>query len=206
MALEKTYHHGDLKSELIRAGLEILDAEGYEALSLRKVAKACGVSQTAPYRHFTNKDDLIGAITLEAMESFNFVLAQAVEKHPEDTKKQIKEMGVAYIRFFVDNPEYMRLLFLSNIQEKVGKTAIEAFNSKYEDHFAAGHPFAMLNNAISRYKTDYPEESMTHEDLVLLCWGLVHGIATLISTGEMSGNEESLSKVTRMMWSKSFLG
>ena len=48
----QTYHHGDLKTQLIREGLKLLDAEGYQGFTLRKVAKLCGVSQTAPYRHF----------------------------------------------------------------------------------------------------------------------------------------------------------
>lgn len=51
----QNYHHGDLKAALIKEGLKILDREGYQGLSLRKMAKACNVSQTAPYRHFKNK-------------------------------------------------------------------------------------------------------------------------------------------------------
>lgn len=206
MEPEKTYHHGDLKAELIREGLKILDTEGYDSLSLRKVAKACNVSQTAPYRHFKNKVDLVGAITIEAMTAFDRCLAIATEKYPEDTRLQLKEMGVAYIRFFSENPEYMRLLFLGNIQEKVGQEAMDAFNKKYMDQLSQGHAYSTLNNTISRYKADYPEEKMTQEELVLLCWGLVHGISTLIVTGELPGDAKSFAKIEKMIWSNSFLG
>ena len=66
---DNLYHHGDLKQQLIREGLRLLDTAGYDGLTLRKVAKACNVSQTAPYRHFKNKDELIAAITMQAMAS-----------------------------------------------------------------------------------------------------------------------------------------
>jgi AcrR family transcriptional regulator len=52
---EKNYHHEGLKNELIEKGLKILNKEGYEGFSLRKAARVCGVSQTAPYRHFKDK-------------------------------------------------------------------------------------------------------------------------------------------------------
>ena len=47
---------------------------------------------------------------------------------------------------------------------------------------------------------------MTQDELVLLCWGLVHGISTLMTSGEMNDNEESLAAVERMIRSDNFLG
>jgi hypothetical protein len=112
---EDGYHHENLKDELIREGLTILDREGYEGFSLRKVARACGVSQTAPYRHFKDKDALIAAILMEAMRAFNQSLEEAALRYPEDPKGRLKEIGVAYVRFFAQRPEYLRLLFSNGI-------------------------------------------------------------------------------------------
>ena len=58
MAKDK-YHHGTLKEDLINKGLELLNKEGFEGFSLRKVASMCGVSHTAPYKHFKDKYELI---------------------------------------------------------------------------------------------------------------------------------------------------
>ena len=52
----KPYHHGNLRSALVEAGLELISMEGEETLSLRKAALKCGVSNAAPYAHFNNKD------------------------------------------------------------------------------------------------------------------------------------------------------
>ena len=50
------YHHGNLKQALIEAGQLILIEKGLNGLSLRETAKAAGVSHTAPYRHFKDKE------------------------------------------------------------------------------------------------------------------------------------------------------
>ena len=61
----ESYHHGDLKQELIHNGLLLLNKEGIEGFSLRKVASMCEVSHTAPYKHFKDKDGLINEIIIE---------------------------------------------------------------------------------------------------------------------------------------------
>ena len=49
---KKSYHHGNLREELIEKGIEMINEAGEEKLSLRKVAKMCGVSNAAPYTYF----------------------------------------------------------------------------------------------------------------------------------------------------------
>ena len=205
MEAERSYHHTDLKSELIREGLRILDAEGYDGLTLRKVAKACHVSQTAPYRHFTNKDELIGAITLQAMQLFNQALQGAVDSYPDDAAMQLKVMGVAYIRFFRDNPEYLRLLFFSRIREKVDQKALEAWDNVYHDNYRDNHPYNTLYQAVARYKASNPGEKMTQDELALLCWGVVHGLATLLSSGDLGDETQSMKSIEGLILGEHFL-
>lgn len=59
---EKPYHHKNLKYDLIKTGIGLLSEKGPEGFSLREAARLCGVSHTAPYNHFRNKDDMIEAI------------------------------------------------------------------------------------------------------------------------------------------------
>ena len=60
--LRDTYHHGNLRKALVDAALEILQREGANALTLRGAARAAGVSQAAPYRHFADKEELLAAV------------------------------------------------------------------------------------------------------------------------------------------------
>src|SRR4051794_40003417 len=59
------YHHGNLREALVRRGVEILEAQGLAALSLRQAARDVGVSQTAPLHHFDGKPGYLAAIAAE---------------------------------------------------------------------------------------------------------------------------------------------
>lgn len=193
-----SYHHGDLKAELIKKGLKILDEEGYEAFSMRKVANACNVSQTAPYRHFKDKNELIKAIALGAMHEFDENLERAFAEQG-DPKAQLKTMGRYYIQFFADNPEYLRLLFFSQTQAWMR----EAVQNEY--HCGDEHPYSALERAVKNYKAAYPDDERTEEELIVYCWGLVHGIAVLIVNGDLPGGESVMSLVDRVIQSEKFL-
>ncbi len=62
------YHHGDLRRALLEAAMTLIDIRGRAALTLREAARRAGVSEAAPYRHFANLDDLLGAVALEGYE------------------------------------------------------------------------------------------------------------------------------------------
>jgi AcrR family transcriptional regulator len=194
----QNYHHGDLKAELIRTGLKLLDQDGYEGFSLRKVAKACNVSQTAPYRHYKNKEELIAAITVKAMYAFNEVLEQAVLKHPDNPRKQLTEMGVAYVKFFVENPEYLRLLFLSDIKDKMS-----IFYQCNRDASISQDPFRTFYDTIERVLSSNPGKPINQSELLLYSWGLVHGIAILVANKDVPLEGDYL-ELTRNIIENSF--
>lgn len=65
----RAYHHGNLRQSLIDAALEAIEQQGYQALSLRDLAQAVGVSRAAPYRHFVDRDALLRACAGEGFRS-----------------------------------------------------------------------------------------------------------------------------------------
>ncbi len=69
------YHHGNLREALIEAGLATARAEGPEAVVLRAATRAAGVSPNAAYRHFADRDELLGAVARRCMEK----LAELIE-------------------------------------------------------------------------------------------------------------------------------
>ena len=76
MNQDKNYHHGNLRNDLIEAGIEIVSEKGEKELSLRKIAAKCNVSQAAPYAHFQSKEELINAIQEYITDEFLKILKQ----------------------------------------------------------------------------------------------------------------------------------
>lgn len=96
-----TYHHGDLRPALLRAAGGILEKEGRDAISLRDLARRTGVSHTAPYRHFADREALLSALAEEGFA----LLAGQLEGRPR------REQAVAYVRYALANPARFRLMF-----------------------------------------------------------------------------------------------
>ena len=105
-----SYHHGNLRQALIDAGIRLINENGEESLSLRKVAAACNVSHAAPYAHFKDKDDLLDAMKKSVTDRFTCELENAV-KDAGSADEALIEMGRTYVSFFSRNPDYFMFLF-----------------------------------------------------------------------------------------------
>ena len=104
----KPYHHGDLRRALIETGIDFIKQKGEEALSLRKIAEICGVSNAAPYAHFKSKDEFIVAIQKYIMDLFAATLekteTRAITKTaapclPKKTAPSILSWGKSVSRY-----------------------------------------------------------------------------------------------------------
>ncbi len=200
---EGNYHHENLREELIENGLKILDADGYDGFSLRKVAKACGVSHTAPYRHFKDKDDLIAAIAAKVLHQFNESLRVAIAQYPGDIRGQVNEMGCAYVQFFVENPAYLRLVFLSDIGKQVNEKLVNngVILENPENTF-----YEVINRYADEGRAAEPTDAMERKALALGAWGLVHGITVLLVKGDFSYDGDPMELVRKIIWKHVGLG
>src|SRR5882724_2288864 len=106
-----TYHHGDLKNALIEAALAHIAREGARALSLREVARGAGVSHTASYRHFRNKESLLAAIAEQGFRRLSAMMRVAIQQHSGDPLAMLRASGVAYVEFGVHNPDHLQIMF-----------------------------------------------------------------------------------------------
>lgn len=171
--VEKKYHHEDLKQELIDNGLLLLNQKGAEGFSLRKVAGMCGVSHAAPYKHFKDKEELINEIVKEVWKKFYLALFKVTELYTGDCKLQIIEMGKAYVKFMVENPEYLKFMFLTD-----DASPIKIEDNKF--HKARFDAFQAFKGSAERYfKTIRLNENL-YVQKTLALWSMVHGIAILI--------------------------
>ncbi len=179
----KTYHHGDLKKELIHNGLLLLNKEGIDGFSLRKVAGMSGVSHNAPYKHFKDKDDLINEIIKEVWKEFHIALLEVTEIYTNDPKLQIVEMGKAYVKFMVENPEYLKFMFLSD-----NAYPVKIVDNKFPDDKVGA--FGVFKDSAERFFKEIKLDENLYMQKTLTLWSMVHGIAILIIKGsiEYKGN------------------
>src|SRR5436190_16044890 len=109
-ACAKPYHHGDLQRALVDAAQAILERDGPAALSLRAVAREAGVSPAAPYHHFKDKDELVGAVAKRGFEMLAEAMRDAAERSDSDTERSLA-MGVAYVTFARDHRAMYHTMF-----------------------------------------------------------------------------------------------
>ena len=108
-AMVSRYHHGDLREALLDAALSALDEHG-ELPSWRALARACAVSQTAPYRHFANFDTLQVAVAAACFRRLTAAVRAATTKLDEPFEGLAAGL-TAYFRFAYRHSSWYELMF-----------------------------------------------------------------------------------------------
>jgi AcrR family transcriptional regulator len=111
------YHHGNLRQALIDAAVKLVQERGPEAVSVREVARLAGVSSGAPFRHFEDKVDLMAAVAEDGIVKLMETTARAVAAE-SDPASRFRAMGVAYVRFAVENPGHFRVVHKPEYMER----------------------------------------------------------------------------------------
>ena len=177
MPKKKTYHHGDLKNALIKAGVEILAKDGVSGLSLRKVASKAGVSHAAPYSHFADKQALIAAISTEGFRQLYERVSTVAKEYENKPSRQLMEVAWAYVQFALDDPDRFKVMF-SAVLEK--EKEYPEFVEESQRNFQLVKMIVEANQASGVLRSG-------PSDLVALsAWGIVHGFVLLLLEGQIS--------------------
>ncbi|ADZ85778.1 TetR/AcrR family transcriptional regulator [Cellulosilyticum lentocellum] len=189
---KENYHHGALKEELIKNGLLLLNSEGVENFSLRKVATMCGVSHAAPYKHFKNKEEMLSAISHRVNQDFREYLEQVVVIHPG--LDGMITMGKAYVRYMITNKEAYQFMFLSEL-----KLSLRLEDDKFI--YNEDSPFVPFYKAAYANLGPMFPNSKQLNMVILNMWSQVHGLASLIVNGIVEYNQDIEELVERMLTS-----
>lgn len=184
------YHHGTLKKEMIEKGLQLLNNGGIEGFSLRKVAMMCGVSHAAPYKHFKSKEELIIAIVDEVKVSFMLALEEAVNTYPENIEKQVIEMAKCYVKFMVENPDYLKFLFLSPKNKNI--------DILHESDRGNNSYYIFEKSAINYLKSINANTEDRDVDILTL-WSIIHGFTVLLVNDNLMKLPDNYLEVVEKM-------
>jgi AcrR family transcriptional regulator len=169
-AAKNTYHHGDLRQSLIDAAIALIGEEGISDLSLRQVARRVGVSHSAPYRHFEDKEALLAAVAEQGFQSLQVVMETARQGIPPDLSQRLEAIGVAYIHFALAHPFHYRLMF-GDYRYNLSKYSALAE--------AAQQSFMVLVNTIREGQMAGIFRLADPVDMARVAWSLVHGQSML---------------------------
>lgn len=193
MSRSNPYHHGDLRKALLDEAFEVLRRGGADAVSLRAVAGAVGVSPSAAYHHFPDKEALLVAIGDRASELFDSRMVEAANAVRGDSDSAAVErfaaLGRAYIDFAREEPHLFRHMFGEVCSGKSpiisGESA--AFNT-------------LLGSLDELLRRDLLRPDM-RQGLELVAWSSVHGFAVLAAEGllPMELRDELLASLRRLV-------
>lgn len=166
---ERPYHHGDLRNELIRIGLELIGEGGTAAVGIRESARRVGVSASAAYRHFDSRDDLLNAVRDRVLQNLGAHIEEALEGHEaDDVGTRIEIASCAYFDFAVLDPRQFQAL-------------ASAFPLADDWETSSGRPLKIVVGLIS--EIDPPVDDVV--TTALSTWAVAHGASCLTTIGSL---------------------
>lgn len=175
-----TYHHGNLREALLQHAVTLARAGGPDAVVLRDVQRAAGVSNSAAYRHYADRQALLTAVQLHGMtmlgEAMQEALAEVSNRGPRDRRAlaRFRATGQAYVDFALNEPGLFRTAFApAGVQHTDETVAPER------------HPFMILSGCIDDLVATGVLTPTRRDGLDEAAWAAVHGLAMLFLDGPL---------------------
>ncbi|QIK62630.1 TetR/AcrR family transcriptional regulator [Leucobacter viscericola] len=164
---------GPTRAAVLLSASQLLESGGPEAVTLRAVGEAAGVSRSAAYRHFDDKAALLSELArLTLTEMAESIRAAAIDT---DSRVNLRLGSGAYVDYALQNPHHYQLIF--------GETPLSAPTPELEA--AADEAMAALQHLIERAQTAGQLGGGAPRELATVLWVLLHGIAALQITGHL---------------------
>lgn len=172
--LKAGYHHGDLRTALIDAGLHLTRTGGPEALTIREATRRVGVSPNASYRHFADREALLGAVAIAIQHRMAARMQSSTRRRgssPPQAVDRLRAVGLGYIKFALDEPGWFSVAFFG-ADSLTGETA-------------GAPPYVALVDALDAMSEAGVLSPERREGAEWPCWSAVHGFAELALRGPL---------------------
>lgn len=190
-----TYHHGDLPNALTDAATEMAREGGPDAVVLRAVARATGVSAAAAYRHFADHGELLHAVRQRALAALADAMRASLESGEQladpaaESIRRVRALGRAYINFAMTDPGLFRTAFcrpdrpLPDVRTRLAEQG----------------PFAIVSGVLDELVENGVLDPGRRPGAEIAAWATVHGLATLLLDGPLAmlSEEERASAITK---------
>jgi AcrR family transcriptional regulator len=176
------YHHGDLRNSLIRAALALVAERGVEGFSLREAARTVGVSASACYRHFSDREALLAAVAHEGLDTLAEKMRAAAAEHDGasafDAVRRFWNYSEAYLHFALEHPAHFRVM------HAVPKS------QQSREIMLPRTPAVLAQTGMDALVATGVVAPETAGRALLACWTSVHGLASLAIGGQLPITDE----------------
>src|SRR5690625_1632849 len=168
MAGRDTYHHGDLRNALLEATVDLVRERGARGFSVSEAARRAGVSISAPYRHFADRDAMLAASAQRAFTELEtrFGALTLDEAFPARSA----QIAVAYVAFAREDPARFEVMFASGIDKAAHPELLEQTHRIQTRLEAALAPYVRHAELVDRAAE---------------LWSIAHGVAALTVGGNL---------------------
>jgi AcrR family transcriptional regulator len=180
----KPYHHGALHSALVEASIALAREGGPDRVILREAARAAGVSHSAAYRHFTDREALLAEVSQHARHELAAEMRRRVNRST-DPLARLQAVGTAYIDFALSQPGLFRTAFTSH-----------PVTSQDDEHDApnrpdtgsdadSAEPYEVLRDVLDEALAAGLLDAQRRPGAEIAAWAAVHGLASLLIDGPL---------------------
>ncbi|MFT6915830.1 MAG: AcrR family transcriptional regulator [Motiliproteus sp.] len=197
-----SYHHGDLHKSLLEAATLIIRDAGVEGLSMRKLADRVGVSRTAPYHHFRDKQALLSELARKGFRQYSFEADTLFADPLLDGVQQLEQFVRLYLTFALDNPELYSLMFGQTLWKS--GTPSDALRTE---------AYASFRDFVKRV-AGWQQQGVLPDGCEALryaqvAWSTLHGLSRLVNDGiyiEAGSIDEICATVLRLFRQQLVIG
>lgn len=189
---KQSYHHGHLVEAISKAALKRMANDGIKSLKLRQLAGDCGVTATAIYRHFDNKEHLLAHLATYGYRKFSKALTTAGNES-DPIPERILSRGIAYVEFAIADPCLFELMFGPYIEDVTPYVELQEAMQEAMD--------ILIEDTQASIEAGMHSKEEDPEYVAYNGWALVHGLATLCIQQEImiSGRPLKREQIRRIL-------
>lgn len=177
--IRPNYHHGDLESALLITARKFVKKNGVESLSLRQIAHEIGVSPSAAYHYYPDRNSLLAALGFSLFEELADYQERELAKISGSGSKSVRDryrtLGRTYFEWAIREPHFFNLMF----------SDICLLDKTYEKKLEDSRAYVNLNRCLDELVSVGLLDKKFRVNTELLSWTIVHGATSLIVSGHL---------------------
>jgi AcrR family transcriptional regulator len=173
------------REKLIIAAINVIEKDGMDGFTMRRVAAVCGVSCAAPYKHFASKEELFSAVLDYVDKRWEEEQSRAAGKYEGDLQKQLTAVSIAYIRFITDNPHFRAVNFMRDERasdaQRLNRAQMNSFSRELVSKWCM--------------KAGYTHEQSVRKTYMVRA--MIFGAIMMFESGELEYTQENMDMVEK---------